>query len=248
MVEGLQKIFEQHGRVVNRFSVITPRQLDQIHLRYSPEELLGVEIVNQTQDSVAPKAAAGKALERRARTTDPNRLRKLRLSDSEEATIACVSGLLINMPKGTIRLVAPTGDKEQWPDGYKVFGEADFSSPTSFSDSLDQLLADTMTVHPRGNEIARFRSDLKLIPTEAGFRLETSGRAHCFESPGIGPKLGHLISAGDLTYQAIAKEMVHSGANLFAVQDSLDRIFQAGVLRESVDLERRGSTGAPTST
>ncbi len=100
----------------DRFSINTLNELDKIMSRFSSEELENVDLVLQNKESLKTKSCAGKA-------------RNL-LKDAQTASIACVSGFLINLTEKTIKLISPCTDFDKWPLGYAIYAEADFKEST----------------------------------------------------------------------------------------------------------------------
>ena len=122
--------------VPNRFSVLTTPILRRIHKTFAPEELMGVELVQQSADSVAPKSIAGRAL-----TEKGARKIEIQETKAQQGTIACVSGFLVNLPKKTVRLVSPTLPSEEWPNGYYVYRTEDFVDAQDLELKMQQMLA-----------------------------------------------------------------------------------------------------------
>ena len=110
-----------HGADFNRFSILSLRQLHTLHAAFSPRELLFVDIIPQNRGAAQAKALTGRA------RSDPRATARSAITDAP-ATIACVSGVLINMVTRRARLIAPCASSEKWPDGYKVLATDRFAS------------------------------------------------------------------------------------------------------------------------
>ena len=224
-------LFDKYRTVTNRFSVLTLRQLNQIHATFTPEELMGVELVMQQRESLNVKADAGGA-----------RLRKARLhADGKDdtvspikdyPTIACVSGFLVNLMRGSIRLVTPVPASKRWPLGYRVLGERLFQTAEAFRSGLEELIDAHMRPELAPHQPVRFRRDLAYEAGGRTFRLTSRGLKHTIRDT-IGPtSIGALIAQGDRT----AAELVSSHpTDMLAVADFLDRLFEAGLLEEDFD-------------
>lgn len=143
--------------MINRFSTLSLPMFNAVHRLYTAEELLHVEIVCQQAESIATKAHAG-----RARHAPPSRQHGLTFDPSTQrhSTIACVSGFLINLPLGEVRLISPVPASDRWPLGYRVYGQASFSDIVSFRDAITGLIASGMRDSLRLDDVVSIESDL----------------------------------------------------------------------------------------
>jgi len=181
----------RHGCPIDRFSVLTLKQLLRIHESFTPEELLRVELVLQNKEAMGERSAAGKALSR----LDPE--------TAHATTIACVSGFLFNMPDRRVRLVSPCPASERWPDGYIVHADAHFADAAE----LRALLRDWADRPARLSltDTPRFREDLRYEPLPEGFRLQQGERSLDFHQrryPAMA-QLGQLLSEGRTTVEEL---------------------------------------------
>lgn len=119
-------------KTINRFSVLSINSMRKIHEYFTPEELVHVELVPQNKEAMAVKANAGRAR---------GKLKQFALADQETTTgtIACVSGFLVNMVRGSIKLITPVPATDQWPLGYQIFGEEFFTDAQSFDVACQNL-------------------------------------------------------------------------------------------------------------
>ncbi|MEX4005368.1 radical SAM family RiPP maturation amino acid epimerase [Paraburkholderia sp. EG285A] len=114
---------------IQRFSILSLKMLDEVHSRFTPEDLINVELLPLNRESGVPKANAG-----RARLKSPRDQAKT--SDEQPQTIACVSGFLFNMVDRSVRMVTPCHASDRWPNGYRVLAEGHFGN----ADELRNLL------------------------------------------------------------------------------------------------------------
>ena len=137
-----------------RFSVLSKRQLNEIHSAFTAEELADVELVPVNRESVLGLAQAGHVREKEERMRDRVALEKRKLSEDENdeifahRTIACVSGFLIEPVLGRVRLISPEPCSDQWPDGYAVFDEAHYSTPEEFAEGINGIVERNMGAEP----------------------------------------------------------------------------------------------------
>jgi len=157
-------LFEACGEIVNRFSITTIRSLRSVHEEFSAEELLGVELVLQNKEAFnLAQSSAGRAY---------GKTNKGEQFSTYKGTIACVSGFIINMVEGTIKLVSPTHASEKWPDGYITFDEARFYDVRSFSAALDHLTDAFMTMSADVVRPVSLRGDLNVERTDRGIVIK----------------------------------------------------------------------------
>lgn len=229
-------LFRDHGSITNRFSILTRSMLERVHAEFTPDELMGVELVMQNKEALMIKAQAGKARERalalKARGEDP----KLSLLQGDHSTIACVSGFLVNMVRGTVRMVTPTRPSERWPDGYKVLGTRFFDSVATYRRAIESLL-DSATVELRADMPVRVRPDLAIEDTERGFALVNRAMRHeCRTPPEITAPLREFLARGDQTYGSLLERLVENGADPFLSGGVIEDLFRNGLFVEDVDL------------
>ncbi|MBZ6074820.1 radical SAM family RiPP maturation amino acid epimerase [Microvirga puerhi] len=211
--------------VLNRFSVLSPRQLHQIFEAFTPLDLLLVELVPQMRGSLMPKARAGRALARE--TAQPER----DLSLSEAATtIACVSGFLINLPERRIRLIAPCKADTHCPDGYRTFADVHFADAAELPDVLDALIADHMPEELPSSLPLGFRHDLGVRVEAGAIRLENDASIHTVSGYPFLPQLASLLTDDPRSVGATIEAMVASGANFFDVHGLLTELYDSGLI------------------
>ncbi|WP_457812392.1 radical SAM family RiPP maturation amino acid epimerase [Sinorhizobium meliloti] len=227
------ELFRRHRCVPNRFSVLNRQQLDQIHAAFSPEELLGVELVLQSKEAGTPKALAGRARKQKLRGEDNNDV--VAGSDNNHTTIACVSGFLVNMPRGEIKLVTPVPGSERWPLGYRIVEKRLFKTVDEFRESLQGLIDDHMHESLLPNQMIRFRRDLQYESGNPHFHLR-SRNVHYTVADNVAPiSLGDIIASGDLTASQVIARAVTDGSNALRVASWLDDMFMKGLIEEDLD-------------
>ncbi|AJA65472.1 hypothetical protein QIH93_06405 [Bradyrhizobium ottawaense] len=102
--------------------MLSRAHLNQIHTAFSPEELLGVELILQGKEAQTAKAMVGRARERKEKRRGANKDGAIAFLERNHTTIACVSGFLVNMRQGRLRLVTPVPGSDRWPLGYPHSG------------------------------------------------------------------------------------------------------------------------------
>lgn len=124
---------------VDRFSVLNRKMLDKIFKSFTLEELVAVELLPQFAD--APEnffVAAGRAYEKIS-SPDENGLGD---------TIACLSGIIINMAEKKFTLATPCRADKNHPLGQKFYATKIFKDADEFREGLYEMIQAHMPVEP----------------------------------------------------------------------------------------------------
>jgi len=125
----------QHKCQVNRFSVLTLKNLEKLYNHFTPEELLYVEIIPQNKQSSIPKSIAGRARDRHLKKSisgdNPFRIPK---------TSSCVSGFLLNMVEKSVKLISPCNASDKHPLGYKIHASGVFTNADDLQQSMNTMI------------------------------------------------------------------------------------------------------------
>ncbi|MES0488855.1 MAG: radical SAM family RiPP maturation amino acid epimerase [Leptospirales bacterium] len=251
----LLPISESHGCRVNRFSVLTEKQLHRLHAAFTPEEMLNVEVVSMMRDGTVPKALAG-AFRTKTLQGDRDQLITREVAKISEAlvempkeegktvevvqpaTIACVSGFLLNMVTKTVKLISPCAASDRWPLGYIIFDEQQFTDADDFTRVLDEMIATHMQEEIAPEDVMRFHPDFEYSRKEKGFILSTTYNQIRFEREELGSylsSLGSQVEQGDRTASEIAfKTCYEYGIPEDTTLRTLQRFFQSGLLVDSL--------------
>ncbi|MCG8454935.1 MAG: hypothetical protein MI919_01540, partial [Holophagales bacterium] len=232
---------------VHRFSVLTLKMLNRIHEEFTPEELARVELVLLNKESQIVKANAGRFREKAAkkpqlRTHEENKMPLDRdlLDQWQEyagpSSIACVSGLLINLVEKTVKLVTPCKASDRWPLGYIVFEEGIFQTPEDLRELVLSWVEKSMKTRLPSSEIVRFRSDLIAKIDEKGFSAFTTHGGGTFSGGARSAyyrDLGERIEEGTHEAGAIADQMLaRHGVFHHETYQVLDWLFDHGLLHD----------------
>jgi radical SAM family RiPP maturation amino acid epimerase len=163
--------------MINRFSTLSLPMFNAVHRQYTAMELLHVEIVCQQPQSIAIKAQAGRA--RNVLIPSPPG-ETLDHSTQRHSTIACVSGFLINMPLGEVRLISPVPASERWPLGYRVYGQASFTDIASFRRAINGLISSGMRDSLRIEDIVGIAEDLEIACEDNVVSIHSDRFCHKF--------------------------------------------------------------------
>ena len=127
---------------IDRFSVLNKKMRDKIFESFTPEELVPVELLPQFAD--APNnhfSAVGKARAENQDTGD---------------TIACLSGVVINLAEKTVTLATPRNSDKAHPTGQKIYAVENFADAEDLRKVLSALIEKYMPAAPD------YSADLKL--------------------------------------------------------------------------------------
>lgn len=189
----------------NRFSVLSLGQLRKIHDHFSDTDLLDVDLVLQNKGSLLKKSKSGRA----------------RAQGEGDYTIACVSGFLLNMTEGSLRLISPCRASDRFPDGFRTHAVALFRDPIELETAARRMMNEHMPTRICKDQVLKFRGDLRL--TERG--LENEHAVH--ELPNRA--LAQLIDSGCHTAADIALKLEPDQA-LESTFFQIHQLFCSGVL------------------
>lgn len=222
--KALLKLSREKGCLNNRFSVLSLKMLNQIHEKFSAEELIFVDLVLQNQEADTIKASAGKAREQNLKKGEEDK----ELPD--QGTIACVTGFLFNMVDRSVKLISPCNANERWPLGYIVFDEGTFSDAKDLKILLERMIADNMPSTVREKDAIAFRRDLKYESLSDGFQLSNRIKTFKFRHESFLRELGEAIHKGGKNAEEIASMFAASGVSPDYTFYYLNLMFERGVL------------------
>lgn len=213
----------------SRFSIISPRVLKELHQTFTPEELLGYELLMQLKGSSYGKARAGKTLKKVNREGEPDAGLQV---NGDASSIACVSGFQVNMVDRTISLVSPCRASDRWPLGYRVHASGTFSSARDFGDIIEMSVADCMPPELPPGLPVRFGDALTYEARDDGFDLLGTYAAHSFSGSNHIGQLGDMIAEGEHLPGQIVGALVDNGADIFEILGTLGDLYCKGFLED----------------
>jgi radical SAM family RiPP maturation amino acid epimerase len=210
----------------NRFSVLNNKLLLQIHKEFTPEELLGTELVLQNDGNAnATKVSAGRALG--SGKTDAVVSANRAKFTMNPGTIACVSGFLINIFDRTVKLISPCSATPAYPKGYVVFAEEKYDDPDSLRMIMEGMVANRMKERLTGNMSIRL---------SANFLHEDDAEQICVRTPSmtIDSAAANLVSryvgSRDVGVLELIQDAVRNGNDPLFVIDAIDRCRNSGLV------------------
>lgn len=222
--KALLKFSREKGCLHNRFSILSLKMLNQVHEKFSAEELIFVDLALQNQEADTIKASAGRTREQNLKKGEEDQ----ELPD--QGTIACVTGFLFNMVDRSVKLISPCNANERWPLGYIVFDEGTFSDAQDLKIVLERMIEDNMPSTVRPKDTIAFRYDLKYESLSDGFQLSNRIKTFKFRHESFLRELGETIHTGDKTAEEIASLFTALGVSPEYTFYYLNLMFEKGVL------------------
>lgn len=262
-VRELLKLSRSKGQFVDRFSIQSLKQLDEV-LRFFPaDELKNVELVMQQPQALNSfKANAGrfyrlaenneKIIEREkakfkgfvqdqtlGQTLGEGELEKATREFELPGTNSCMSGFWINMVERFIRLASPTHGSEIWPGGWILFEQVNFEDAADFEKQLEGLMQRNMPETLPSDSPAAFGRGYDFEPIDRGFSLSTTHQradVRPNEESRSFALLGELLHRGKNTPGEIAVlSSYQNGEPEERTMAVLEHFFERGFLKEEPD-------------
>ena len=245
-VDWVRKLIRYYGDGPNgplpwpRISVLSRGIMRRLHRAFTPMELRDVTLLMQQKDSESYRSKVPSGRKRMLRQLA--NIKDLRNVDFEnlpegfevpQGSVACVSGLLLNMVNRTLKLISPCYTTLEFPYGYRVYDETTFDSAEDFGAALKRVIGRSMAARPYPEMPVRWRDDLKAAPHPDGFTLLSPTTRLDFRRGGLHRRAAELIGDGGLTYGEAAEALAEApGAGPIEAALLLDSLFAKGYLCE----------------
>lgn len=224
---SLLELSRQKKGMLDRFSLLSLKQLERVHREFTPEELLYVELVTQNREGHQPKARSGRAMVERSSRDGVHYPGE----QAVEGTIACVSGFLISLVERTVKLISPCQADERWPLGYIVFGEGRFEDGPEFRALIHRLVDEHMEINLRGDEPLAFQSFLACEEIADGLRLTGRHFTTEFTDTPVFSAIGRTVQRpGWTTDEVVDAVSLQTGAPPAETLYALNLLLDHGVL------------------
>lgn len=220
LTRNVLKRWEKERSVPNRFSVITKRALLEIHETFTPDELFGVELVIQINSiGGTTKFTSGRNFQRIS----------VKKEKSEEGTISCVSGYLVNLVEKSIRVISPTLPSPTYPNGYITFASDNFDDASDVRDVIARLNELVMRPSLVGNSpLAITRGgecDFGRAPEVVKFRDVEVENENLLV-------LGGMLAKGNLSPNEIVQSAIGSGMPPMKAVMAMEQMWHEGILSQ----------------
>jgi radical SAM family RiPP maturation amino acid epimerase len=229
---SLLKLSLEKGCLLNRFSIVSLKMLEQLYKEFTPEELTFVRLVLQNPETGIPKSNSGRAREYNKRKAEKN---QEPFDDAFAGSTACVSGFLFNMVERSVKLISPCNADDHWPNGYRVYEQANFTNVDDLKTLLLGMIHRHMPLTVRPDDRISFRRDLKYENLADGFQVSTRFKTHKFRNNFYMKQLGEVIHKGDKTAEEIASLFNIYGISSISIFQSLNLMFKNGILDDELE-------------
>lgn len=249
---ALLALSARYGGWLDRFSVLSVKQLGRVHAEFGAQELARVECLPMNREAAFAYGNSGRFRERAKQ--DPTLLQGQRdnlrwapwytgdpayagSDDYPNASIGCVTGLLINMVEQRVQLISPCSADDDWPLGYHVYEERGFADAADLGAQLASVVDVRMSLSVPPDQRVRFHPWLIYEPLDEGFRLVGRfGAAVDFSGVARAADwrlLGELVCGGAMLADELVSAVARRGrVGCEVVQSMLDELWRAGVLDE----------------
>jgi radical SAM family RiPP maturation amino acid epimerase len=229
-IELTRRLLEQadfHSCVPTRFSVLSQSMLRKIHKEFTPLELFQTELILQYKQSLTSLTSAGKAWknDKLARNNG-----KDSVEESDDGTIACVTGFLVKPLENRIQLVSPTRTSTEWKDGYVIFGERTFRNAEELSFAIDSLIESHIDNQLRGTDVLQLGANLRPRVVSQNIMLTNKHTVLNFKNKSWCSTLLNKMHEGSVSKEDILKEGVEMGVSPLNVLSFMDHLHLSGAL------------------
>lgn len=217
----------EHSTAMDSFSILSINTLHRVHDIFSAEDLALTALAMQhTEPAVRSRAQSGR--NRKDVSGSPQ------LGPSQDHTIACLSGYLVNMADRSVRLISPCPPSGRWPLGYRIYAEGSFSCASDLNDFIDKTTNNCMPEQIGPDDILAFRCDLEFVtlPDEEGFKLLSKYRLYKMTGASHLMQLGELIAQGNLTSRRVLQELTVQHQDVLVIMASIQKLFDKGLLED----------------
>lgn len=211
----------------SRFSVLSLQTLLELHEVFTPEELLGFELILHNRGSMVTKNLAGRTL----RLVNEEGESKADLNINPHATsIACVSGFLINMMDRSAKLISPCPSSKQRPSGYRIHLEGSFDNVEQLAGFIDRAVDTCMPTSVPLDARATFPKAFTYERVAGGFTVRTAYSARTLTGAPFVSRMGDMIAEGASTGQQILETLIKNGTDFVAAMATFQELFDKGLL------------------
>ncbi len=208
---------------VNRFSILSLDDLRRIITTFTPEETLYTELLPRYPEASVGMVRAGRGLKE---NNDG-------MIFSNQGTVACVSGFIINMAERTLRLSTPCRASEQHPTGEIERSLGRFETARELSLLLKNTCR-TMTLLPEREQPISLAPFLKFTP-DAPYSIENPGVVRVALGDTIYRCACTLAYEGGKTMETLVEGLMRKGFDATEADICVITLYRRGILREAND-------------
>lgn len=209
-----------HPTSADRFSILSLKEMREIHKIFTAEELSYVEFIMQYTDMKKNGMANA------GRNRDCSEKKEV----IEDHSIACISGYLVNMVNRTVKLITPCPPSDEYPYGYIVCDEDSFKTAKELDDFIVRTMELWMEPTIVSDKIIAFRKDLEYGDLSDGFSLKSKYKLYRFQGEAYLKELGKLISEGKLTANEVTTRLLANQTDVFRILFSTQKLYDEGII------------------
>ncbi len=202
-IERTRKIAKQafDNKIIHRLSVLSLSMLNTIHDNFTAEELLFVTLILQNSESQTMVGNIGKAYGTKRIIKKAEKLKRTDFNAKDQNhTIACLTGFLINMVDGTVKLITPCLPDNKNKDGYWTLKKSKFESVKQFKQVIDEMVENYMLEFIEPDKPIAFNPKVKFEPGVSSFKLRSKSKIYTINSKVFNAKIiGELINSEEYT-------------------------------------------------
>lgn len=227
MTRALIEMAEESGTGHPKLSILTRKQLVQLHKLYSPHQLLKIRLQNVSSETTAAMVSSGRALGRE-------------FEDSVGETIVGATGFVINLVRQDVKLISPCVASNANPMGYIELATRKFSDPNDLKDQMETIIENSCIFHlfTDPNCHIEFRPDISIEDLENGFEIVCAGRGAKIQGHQGFRALASHIQSGKHNLEGLCSSMAPHGISSDTIRSMVFKLSHEGFLSET-HLQRR---------
>lgn len=226
-------------RRIHRFSLLSEDIFRKCAETFSPEETLYVDFLPRYPEARMGMVQSGRAWTGASQAGQAGTTESFDGLMTDQGTIACVSGFIVNLAERTVRLATPCRADSQWPDGEMIRGPEAFSDAGEALALIEKMCGRMRTV-PEEDEPLALQPFLRAggeepIPEACGgelLRLENPGFTR-LSLEGRAAEICRMLTekpAGAAEIRQRLAERSAGGADMLETQLTLTGLFRKGIL------------------
>ena len=224
-----------------RISVLSRKIMYNLHKTFTPMEMRDTTLLMQQKDGEELRGKVPGGRDRMLKQLiGADDLRDVDFENLPEGfeppqgSIACISGLLVNMVNRTLKLISPCYTTMEFRYGYRVFDETTFEPREGgFETALRRVVDRSMVTRPYPEMPMRWRDDFKFVPRPDGFTLLSPTTRRDFRRGEIHLLTADLINRGDMSYEQVIDAMSdNENVGPMAALAMINSLFSKGYLCE----------------
>ena len=232
---ALFKHIQSKNGFVQRFSMTRSTDQKKIMEFFTPEELFLCELIPQYDNTISPKATAGRVRDLVLSKKAENKDIPFKYDLEHTGSIACVSGFLVNLVERSIKLITPCTASDRWPLGYRILGERTFE----YEDSIEPLLLEMLACHINNrllpNDYLKAHCGVVFSSSDNDVLTASSlGYSLSIKNVKAARKIAEMLRLGSFTVEDICNAVESEDCSRTQVMIALYQLFDMGIFDEEI--------------